>query len=590
MNTYKKTKEVCKTFVRGFDEIEQHIMAWGKGQKRVQKDLRSLLALNDDERYPERYGSRSAGNYLLSLVLTEPKTIRKLASKHEAVLTATAKQVLSFWQESPAFWSFFAITEVLQDDFLMIEDLLVGEEHLLYSPGVSSMQKNGETRNKHYLALMMPNGECLQTAGIIRFNSLSGSDLNFYCDLFDSDEDLTAIVNKHYTEFFLLDEISALPPIGHKGHTVLYVWQGFTLEEFSVETLGGQWAIENRASMSQFALEVPSDSMRGLPNGELLFSDYPMMGSTIYRNNDTKVMGLTTNTEASYTIFQALLNQKYPQLSLPDEPDIAISVSLLSLVDRMGVALPWTEFKDVRDFDIGVDEDLDTTNMLLEAYMMAKNTGQDFDPKAFGKRSGMAMEDIKGIIGAVEQHAAKTMPSYGAEPKDKQYELSGWPVPPAITRRLFFDGLRQSGLFTLDEGPNAYFAFASLTGGSYKEELSKVDLVDFVETMFIDYFGDDLAYVLMNAFFWILFFMGDTWLPVRSYAIEILKLFPHILDTAYPNGEAFISDFSLFTKKMLCSRGICSLKARPKAAEVATGLYAIKGSDVFYSLVERPNG
>ncbi|MBI9096053.1 MAG: hypothetical protein JEY71_14385 [Sphaerochaeta sp.] len=54
----------------------------------------------------------------------------------------------------------------------------------------------------------------------------------------------------------------------------------------------------------------------------------------------------------------------------------------------------------------------------------------------------------------------------------------------------------------------------------------------------------------------------------------------------YPDPEAFIEAFSVFTKKLLCTRGICSLKARPKAEEVKRGTYAIKGSVAFYSLVE----
>ncbi len=91
----KAIKELSKGFVRGFDEIEKHIMAWGREKKSLQKDLHALLALNDDERFPEGYGGRSAANYLLSLVLTSPTAIRRLYTKAEAELTSNAKKVLS---------------------------------------------------------------------------------------------------------------------------------------------------------------------------------------------------------------------------------------------------------------------------------------------------------------------------------------------------------------------------------------------------------------------------------------------------------------------------------------------------------------
>jgi len=76
---------------------------------------------------------------------------------------------------------------------------------------------------------------------------------------------------------------------------------------------------------------------------------------------------------------------------------------------------------------------------------------------------------------------------------------------------------------------------------------------------------------------------------MRSYASEILKLFPYLLDKDYPSLEAFVQDFSKSGKSRLSNREICSLAARPKATEVITGLYAIKGSGAFCSLVEAVN-
>ncbi|MBI9096436.1 MAG: hypothetical protein JEY71_16355 [Sphaerochaeta sp.] len=54
------------------------------------------------------------------------------------------------------------------------------------------------------------------------------------------------------------------------------------------------------------------------------------------------------------------------------------------------------------------------------------------------------------------------------------------------------------------------------------------------------------------------------------------------------DAEAFIEAFSVFTKKLRCARGICSLKARPTPDEVLQGTYAIKATDAFYSLL-RPS-
>jgi hypothetical protein len=129
--------------------------------------------------------------------------------------------------------------------------------------------------------------------------------------------------------------------------------------------------------------------------------------------------------------------------------------------------------------------------------------------------------------------------------------------------------------------------FNVLTAGQYNNDYRAMGLVGFIEKLFTDFFDDKtLSYLIANYFFWILFHTGKDWVPVRSYAIELLKLIPGYILMNFFTAEDFISDFSLFTKKRLTTRGICSLAARPKADEVTTGLYVIKGSDAFYSLVE----
>ena len=593
---YTEIKEVCKTYSKGFDEVEKLIMDWGRDNKDLKKPLQEITALDTNARYPAGYGNMSAGNYLLSLVLTDPKAIKKLHAKHEASMTSNAKKVLAFWKESPAFWCFFEIKEKLEGDLLTIIDQLTGMEHLLYSPGVAGMQKSGESRGKHYITLMLPNGECLQTAGIIRYNSLSRSDLNFYLTLFDPDGSLESIINTHYNKFFMLDEISTLPLVMHRGNQVLYTWQEFTLKDFDIALLGGEWTITEKGSQISYSLAKPDEYMMQVPHGDLLESDFPAMSFILYRDTSTGSMAINTTALTSYTIIASLLTRAYPDIVLSKEPKVAISMALNSLLDRMDLDLRWSKFKTIMDIakepkNKGPEsEEMAQINKLLQEYMLAQNTGKPFDARAYSKKSGMALENVKGIVESLENTFAKTMPDYEVEPEDTKYELSGWPIPPPATRQLFSDSIVGSDLFDFDEGPNTLAAFDALTGGLYKKEIFAVGLQEFVEELFFDYFQDyGFVCTLENAFFWILFYKGREWLPVRSYAIEMLKLFPHPIGQVYPDAEEFIGDFSQFTKRILCTRGICSLSARPKAAEVKKGTYAIKGSDAFYSLVERVN-
>ncbi len=595
MNTnYKEIKEVCRAFSKGFDEIEGLIMDWGQDNKDLAKPIQQIMALDANARYPEGYGGMSAANYLLSLVLTNQLEVAKLFKKHATSLTSKGKQALSYWGKHSPFWCYFTIREKLQDDFLTVFDLVSGEEHLLYSAGISKMQRDGGSRGKHYLCLMLPNGECLQTAGIIRFNSLPVEDFLFYCNLFSPDDSLDTVINEHYTTFFTLDEISSLPVVMHRGNQVLYTWQEFTLENFAIDSLGGRWSIEEKGNLISYSLQEPDSAMLELPYGDLLETDMPAMSFTLYRDTTSAQMAIHTTALASYGIIASLLKRTYPELTLPEEPEVAITMALFSLLSRMNLDTPWSKFKTFLDFNEKPKQpeslEMAKINKLLQSYMEAKNTGKEFNAKAYSKKSGIDLETIESVIESVEKTIAKSSPSFEVSPEDKEYELEGWPIPPPSTRRFFADSLIDTEVFTFDEGPNTLSAFDALSGGKYKDHIFMAGLPAFIEGFFIDYFEDyNLVCTLANSFFWILFYKGKEWLPVRSYAIEMLKLFPHPIGKMYPSSEDFIEDFSTFTRKLLATRGVCSLKTRPKASEVIQGTYLIKGSDAFYSLVEGVN-
>jgi len=220
---------------------------------------------------------------------------------------------------------------------------------------------------------------------------------------------------------------------------------------------------------------------------------------------------------------------------------------------------------------------------LHKEYYQAKADRVPFDREAFCSRTGALPEEVQSLILAME--------SYTVPPEDKAFELPGWTIPHQATKVSFSRSLVASELFVFDEGPNTLEAFNALTASQYNNDYFAEGLLVFIEDLFIDFFDDKaLSYHLTNYFFWILFHKGKEWIPARSYAIEALKLFSNPIGKVYPDAEAFIEVFSQFTRKILCTRGICSLKARPKQDEVTTGLYLIKGSVAFYSLVEKVNG
>ena len=625
----------CKVFEQGYVDVGQLIYDKGLDVKTLRKTHAAILALEEGGNQPAQYYESSALTYLLSHSLTDSKALKRLLKQYEAIMQPRSKQVLSSMIDHSAFWSFFSVVEIHEDDFFTIVDLLSGETHQLYSARLSNLVSDPQIRDKHFLTLVYSNGECLHTAGVLRFNSLSVSDLRFYCSLFhhktDTDLDtltLKDVINNHYLEFFELDAISLFEKQYDGSQELQRIWQPFTLEEFDITKLGGTWETVEIEDQIKFNLLEPDEGMRSLPNGKLLFSEYNVMEGQLVRDVGTGEMWLSTWTDKAYLFFSRLLSRSYPNLKLPKKPSFAISLPLSVLLSTMEIGLPWSHFKEIilaltdtmiEDLYGDEDEDEDVLwqleeeeayqilpdtrteqhindgsvvaswlaefakedeiqNKLQAEYIQSKQKGIPFDKEEFCLRTGALSEDVARFVLERDYY---TVPSV-----DKEFELEGLPLSHRKSLWAFSQRLEESGLFRLDEGPNTLDAFNALIGGQYKDNYFSVGLLGFIEGTFFEFFpGETFAYYIVNHFFWILFHKGKDWLPVRSYAIEMLKRMPGIILQKYDEPEAFIADFSLFAKKFLSSRGICSLKASAEDQEVAL----IKGSDAFYSLVEGVN-
>ncbi|MDY0290628.1 MAG: hypothetical protein RBR15_17540 [Sphaerochaeta sp.] len=638
METNKHLTQHSKAFEQGYRDIEQLIDEAMKDNRSFKKTYKAILAQGEASPSPEPFAD-SALTYLLSHILTDAKALKRLMNKHEEALQPGSKQVLSTMIEHPAYWSYFSVVETHEDDFFTIMDLLTKEKHLLYSPRLSALLSENHTKDKNFLTLAYSNGECLHTAGRLRFYSLPVSDLRFYSSLFDdTDTDaldgatLGSIISNNYIEFFRLDVISPLTKqYDGKNQEILRIWQPFTLEEFDITELGGEWERVEVEDQIKYNFLDPDEGMRSLPNGKLLFSDAYVMDAQVIRDTSTGEMWLTTWTDKAYQFFSCLLSHSYPNLKLPRIPSYTISFPLAMLLMNMEFEVPWSPFKEVilaltdsmiedlfGDDDEDEDEDVvwqleeeeayktlpdtqpmqyikngsvvdewmaefekedEIQNKLETEYLQSRNNGIPFDQEEFCLRTGALPENVARFV--LERDY------YTVPPVDKEFELEGLPLAHRPSQWFFSQSLVDSELFQFDQGPNTLDAFNALTEGKYKDEYFSVGLLGFIEGAFIEFFSvKRFAYIVANNFFWLLFHRGKDWLPVRSYAIEMLKLMPGLILQKYDDPEAFIADVSLFTKKYLPTRGICTLQTMPLTEEVTQGTFLIKGSEAFYSLVE----
>ena len=613
MNNYTELKKLCATFDKGFLAIQDYMDEWGRTNKPVKKVMDAILTSGGNkQKFITEVEMTKAYLYLLSEFFQDVEALKKVHAQHEAELDAVGKQVLSYWEEHPGFWLYFSLKEELSADFWTIVDHMTGEEHLLYSPGVGSLQDMAGDEPLHFVCLMQPNGGCLQTIGQIKYNHLPVADFTFYCSLFKPEEGLKAILSKHFLSFWQLDIVANRTSVSRNGYEMGYTWQPFSLAQFDTTKLGGKWNTWKHDAKEKYFIKGPDPSMDKLPSKKLLETDPIVMGASIVRNPKTGEMGLATNSEIAYPFYAAILNRAYPELKLPAKPSVFVTVPLRELAVKTELPFPWKKFRAILEYkeepkkgkhDFNAEDMIKQYHDIVAIYKKAQLSGKTLDIDAISKvtkldrrtaerlfrgydefATGKPFDDPSEYDEDYEESAEDSV--FKLASKDKAFQLKGWKKPEDCDGGYLYDGLHLSELFDIKDEEEAYRQLVQLTNEAYAEELDRDGVCASIEALFDQSFDEELVYPLLNTFFWLLYHKGKEWLPVRSYAIELLKWIPGIILQEYVEYEDFIQDFSRFTKRLLCTRGICSLPKRPTPEEVKKGTYTIKGTGAFYSLLK----
>ena len=638
MNNYQELEKHCKSFTKGFESIKQYALDFATSRKPIKKGMEEIWGSGPDKIAME-YELQNGFLFMIAEVFQSPKMLKQIQTQHEAELTTLGRQVLTFWQENPAFWCYFTVKGHLSGDFWTIEDRMNGQEHILHSKGISTMQKWKDSEDLSFLCIMQPNGKCLQTVGMLKQYRLPVSDFLFYCTLFKPEESLQEILHKHFVKFFTVDKVGSVPPLKKNSYETGFGWQPFTLPQFDIERLGGLWFSTTLATQEKYTIHCIDTTMLDLPNIKVFETAPKAMTCAIFRDNVTGEMGLLTNTEVAYAFHSTLLNRSYPELKLPEKSAYFISLALQLIVSVIDVPAPWKIFEEIMAYEEpeerleeerkkGWEQMRDKYGMSLEEAEQAESeknlaslflesleTGKPIDLAKVCKITGLDRETVESIWskfdGFDERDELGDWDLFGDDdewddeeeeeeddevyedvfyivPKeDRVFELDDLPMPEDMFDDVLYNTLSNSEIFviTLATMGDAHKQFLQLVSEDYAHELNSYGMLRSIELMFLRTFEEKLALPIMNAFIWILLCKGKEYVPVRSYAIELLKWIPSEIMHFYLEEE-FIELFSKFVKKELCTKGVCTLAKKPTAAETKKGTYSIKGTNALFTLLK----
>lgn len=537
------------------------------------------------EQLPERddFSDHLADQFVNSRTLGDAPCMARVldAYPHDDVV----RSILGEWAQKPAFYAAFVITAQIGDSLYEIEELTHGRRHTLYSPGLKKLQNRRESRAATYIALLVDNGLCLQTASILYYNHLDSDDIDFIGHVVDEPLYKKAGfdgVLKEYPKLFIpLFQLSLIPDITFRG--VDMVGQFAALAPVSYCFEEPYWRMVESGEARQYLLDEASEEMVQTW-GEQLFFEVP--GAFNIRIFDLAGKWyLLTHSKESFATIAAMMGS--PALRAEYSPSVALLLSL----EQHGYPMPWAPFiltdgsnEHVEEEETGAgSEQFDRMNAFMAEYVGNRNEGRSTDVKQLARRHGMTLSEAEQIVAQMDTVLARYL--WVVPPEEEEYQMSGqWPVPSPVMLRNFGDSLSDSQLFFILEEPEAIDRFNAHTQGVWRDRVAQWGLADVIEELFLDlYDWDDSGYSMLNLLLWIVLHKKGDPVLVRSIVVEAFKLFPY-LSQGY-DFEPFVERFSAAVIKAGVSTSLLRVKERPRGEARRRGLYTVQASELLSYLI-----
>lgn len=573
--------QACEAFSRRYEDLEfnidEYVMDYDANSELVVSFVEFLHTVIPDA---GEYVDALAIQYTDALFLTDPKAIRRMRALFADTLSDDAQDALIEWEQRPAFFSFFTIQERICKDFFVIEDRLTGDTYRLYSPGLQTMQEERESRNLQYFSLMMDNGQCLQTSGMIHYTIYTSSDVIFLCNTLDkatfSTSGFTSLLIKHPMAMFFLDFQASFDALSHKG-------QAFEVYCTTVDTLRytfypEYWKVDNRGKVASYVLEHPSDAMRSAFPDEEFWSDIAFTGMRVFKL-EKQWMVMAMNRYA-FEALMAVLDLPLPEGLQP------VALSLVLRMEKHQLRMPWAPFSLINnDMQAQKEEpsiDMSGFNVFFEKYSNAYNNGTPFDSALEAKKLGIDEDVAKDIIEQLQKKHANR--EFQVSEADAQYRIDGWPVPSPAKRSKFGNGILSSNLFLCLDTDETDSAFNALSGNQWRDAIEELGFFVFLQESFGDVFYDDNdGFFVLNSFLWIILHLREQKVLVRSIALEIFCLFPYLNE--FYELDSFVEIFSEKVYSLFCRTSLCSIASRVKREERKRGMYTVQASSFLQSII-----
>ena len=607
-----KTYEHYSQLVRSMVPI---MMAWAEDREDISPTLGKIGALAFDAGsprfYPEWYAERRT-EHVVSRILTKSEMIRVFLRENQSALSAEQAGLLSHLVLNPATWVYgmvsmeesFPLTEILVEDFtdtpFVVMHKLMDEQENFLLP--------------YRIALVLHNGEEYQTFGYHHsFSAIYSDDIRFFFEGLDTGRpvDMTSItesINRRFTDFLLLDSIAFHNESMIEDEYIDIYWDEFPIgAEFDTRQIPGKWRHSRSGNFHCMVFDSPDKRMRSLPVPHDLqrfanesgngwqFPEFAI--AALFIDSERQRIALLASTQSAWISLLHLVAPTAPAVD-PEtilDPQQSVSLPVLAVsVQIRNFAFPWQAWH-LQATPMAKDlfnelEHVAKSRAVLNEYLDARELSLRFDLDARCKRMDVdasVVVELAKVIENMGRRAEIPDDMFDITTIDGDFVLPG--LEPLAAREYEFLSLplEESELFAVD-AVAAFPSFEVLTNGS--QNIGETDLLENLEDLFYAFFDeiDTIPLVMMNYLFLLLLHRGRQWTPVRTFAIEVLKLlFPYLKEIGDDDADVFATRFSEFVYRKLRTHAVVEVKERPSADQKFWGTYEVRPTQFFLTLVQK---
>src|SRR5690554_549558 len=301
MPDYQRMRYICDKTSRISDRFIDDFLLYlcaqeeGLGEKFAQKlvNYKHLV-----EKMPKGWDFGLMTQYTAFQLFRRGGLAQKYIS-HPKVLKRNAKEIdyLKFQAEHPWRFVFCSVNQFLRDSFFEMTDVITGEEFLLYSPAVASLEEKKSV--SIYFLLIGFNGQCLQTYGpVAYFQGLLPFDLHYFtkqiCSAPVSWDEIPMVIEEDPLPFLMLWVGAERPLVYHRKDMVVNTFSAYRVEQFDAGEYASKFFVEQKEDLYKLSFKR--------------WHRFPHFCQCFYSAKD-RILHISAQTERGYDKLITTLNQ-----------------------------------------------------------------------------------------------------------------------------------------------------------------------------------------------------------------------------------------------------------------------------------------